>query len=244
MSAIRKFVRWSYFGVLALVLVGAAWAATSARLSPSVLAQQGPNRAALAVRLRNGRVQTACVSFDTPVISGSELLTRSGLQAVMDFNSGLGGAVCSVNGDGCAYPKQECFCQCQGLRCEYWASYHWIDGAWQYSQVGASSYQVTDGALEGWTWGQGDFSSGEPPPQVTYADVCAQPALAAGAQGPAVDSDSSAQPRSHLPRSAALPSSYIMYLLVAVLLIGAYAWVLARRKGQPAWRKVENQGGR
>ncbi len=228
----------------ALVLIGVVWLAVSARLSPDLLAQQGPNRAALVVRFSDGSVQTACVSFDTPSISGAELLTHSGMQAIMDYNSGLGGAVCSVNGDGCAYPRQDCFCQCQGLDCEYWASYHWIDGAWQYSQVGAGSYQITDGTLEGWSWGQGDFSSGEPPPQVVYADICPQSALPAQAQEISAHKRSAAQTTSSLPDNTALPSSYVLYIPVAALLVGAYVWVFARRKGQPPLRRAEDQGGR
>jgi hypothetical protein len=120
-------------------------------------------------------VQTKCVSFAEPVISGEELLTRSGMTVVINSNSGLGGAVCSINGYGCAYPSQDCFCKCQGVKCEYWAYYHWVGGAWQYSQVGPASYQVKNGALEGWSWGQGNFSSGTIPPTVKFEDVCTSP---------------------------------------------------------------------
>lgn len=234
------------YGMLALVLVGAVWLAISARLSPDVLAQQGPNRAALVVRFSDGHVQSACVSFDTHAISGAELLARSGMQAVMDYNSGLGGAVCSVNGDGCAYPRQDCFCQCQGLSCEYWASYHWLDGGWQYSQVGASSYQVTDGALEGWSWGQGDFSSGEPPPQVAYADICPESALPAQGSQSAVRvlPPPVVQAADSTLDSRAPHSRYATYPLFAAFLGGAGVWVLIRRKGQPSLQRAEDQGRR
>ncbi len=244
--AIHRIGRLGHYGMLVLVLVGAAWLAISARLAPDVLAEQGPNRAALVVRFSDGTVQQACVSFDTPAISGAELLARSGMQAVMDYNSGLGGAVCSVNGDGCAYPRQDCFCQCQGLRCEYWTSYHWTAGGWQYSQVGASSYQVTDGALEGWSWGQGDFSSGEPPPQVAYTDVCPESALPAqGSQSafrslPVPVAQTADSPRD----SGAAPSRYVTYPLFAAFLGGACVWVLLRRKGQPSLQRAEDQGRR
>ena len=94
----------------------------------------------------------------------------------MDYGS-QGGAVCSIAGSGCAFPTQDCFCKCQGLTCEYWAYYHWV-GGWQYSQVGAGGYTVTDGAVEGWSWGAGNFSSGVEPPAVAFNDVCAPPATA------------------------------------------------------------------
>jgi hypothetical protein len=137
-------------------------------------AQGGDHRAGLVIRYANGSVQTRCIAFSEPSITGAELLTRSGLQVTMD-QGGMGGAVCSIAGEGCAFPTQDCFCHCQGLTCEYWAYYHWTDG-WQYSQVGAGGYTLTDGALEGWSWGAGNFSSGVEPPLLTFAEVC--PALA------------------------------------------------------------------
>ena len=69
-----------------------------ALLSASVNAQGGGNRAALVVRAGDGSVQTKCVSFSEAAISGEELLKRSGMTVVMNHNSGLGGAVCSING--------------------------------------------------------------------------------------------------------------------------------------------------
>ena len=70
----------------------------------AVNAQGGGNRAALVVRAGDGSVQTKCVSFSEPAISGEELLKRSGMTVVINPNSGFGGAVCSINGYGCAYP--------------------------------------------------------------------------------------------------------------------------------------------
>jgi hypothetical protein len=140
----------------------------------SVGAQGGDNRAALVVRNGNGSVLTKCVAFSEASITGEELLIRSGLSVVINYSLGFGGAVCSINGYGCAFPAQDCWCQCQsGTKCEYWAYYHWIGSAWQYSSVGASGYQVEDGALEGWSWGQGNFTSGTIPPAVTFDQICA-----------------------------------------------------------------------
>ena len=140
-----------------------------------VAAQGGGNRAALIVRDGDGSVQTKCISFSEPTISGKELLQRSGMTVVINPNLGSGGAVCSINGYGCAYPTADCFCKCQGAKCEYWAYYHWVGGAWQYSQVGATGYQVQNGALEGWSWGQGNFSSGTIPATVKFEDICTSP---------------------------------------------------------------------
>lgn len=143
--------------------------------------QGGEHRAALVVRYPDGNVQTRCVAFAEPSISGQEVLVRSGLKAVINPIGSVGGAVCSIDGAGCSYPAQDCFCRCMGTQCEYWAYYHWIDGAWQYSQVGAVGSQVSDGAIEGWSWGPGNFSSGTEPPKVSFADVCRT--VTAGGQG-------------------------------------------------------------
>jgi len=140
-----------------------------------VAGQGVANRAGLVVRYADGRVETRCVAFSEPAISGEELLLRSGMTVIMNYNAGLGGAVCSINAAGCAYPQQDCFCQCQGKKCEYWAYYHGTGAGWQYSQVGASSYQVTNGALEGWSWGPGNFSSGTLPPPIGFSDICTPP---------------------------------------------------------------------
>jgi len=141
-------------------------------------AQDGDHRAGLVIRYADGSVQTQCVAFSEPSITGEELLQRSGLAVTLDYNAGLGGAVCSINNQGCAYPIKDCFCKCTGIQCEYWAYYHRTAAGWQYASSGASSYTVTDGALEGWSWGAGNFSSGVEPPVVAFNEVCAPPATA------------------------------------------------------------------
>jgi hypothetical protein len=141
-------------------------------------AQDGDHRAALVIRFGDGSVQTKCVSFSESSITGEELLQRSGLPIIVNHNLGSGAAVCSIAGAGCAFPKQDCFCHCQGLTCEYWAYYHRTDSGWQYASTGASSFLVNDGALEGWSWGPGNWASGTEPPARTFAEVCSAPATA------------------------------------------------------------------
>lgn len=160
---------------LLLLLVGIVNTRADAQTQPQSDTSQGAHHAALVLRYPDGSVQTACVAFSEASITGEELLQRSGLTVVMNYNAGLGGAVCSINGAGCAFPTQDCFCQCQGLQCEYWAYYHWTGSGWQYSQVGASQYSVQDGALEGWSWGPGNFTIGTIPPSASFDQICAVP---------------------------------------------------------------------
>jgi len=133
--------------------------------------------AGLVVQFANGTVWTGCVDLEGDGPSGSEVLQRSGLTAVLNYGLGLGAAVCKIESDGCDFPVQDCFCQCQGLDCRYWAYYHLQDNAvWQYSQVGGSGYTVHHGDVEGWAWGPGNYGvDGVVPPVFTFDELCAPP---------------------------------------------------------------------
>jgi hypothetical protein len=235
--------RFIHSTLLVVVLAAAVWLLPLERLSPAVEAQEGPGRAALVVRFADGAVETRCVSFAAPAISGADLLARSGLPVIVNSNSGLGGAVCSIKGQGCAFPSQDCFCRCQGSACEYWAYYHLSDDRWVYSDVGAGNYQVSDGAVEGWSWGKGNFTSGTEPPAARFADICTATVASAAVAGPAAgDSTASAagpdRPAALGQASAAVyalgdPASlprYASFLVFVAALAGGWAWMLTRRK--------------
>jgi hypothetical protein len=131
---------------------------------PGVHAQV-THRVGLVVYLGDGSLITRCVEFSEPQISGYEVLMRSGLNVLATFNFGMGAAICSIEGTGC--PVEEC------LTCDqpnYWAYWHLIDGSWAYSRVGASSYTVRHGDVEGWTW-----ESDGPPSIVPFDQICAPP---------------------------------------------------------------------
>ncbi len=180
----KKFIRPIRSLLLAALLVGTAGIAAQVRwvtaqeiggqAAPAQQIGEGPNRAALVVSFGDGTVQSRCVAFPEASISGEDLLVRSGLAPVTSPE----GAVCALNDQGC--PPDDCFCACPFPDCEYWAYYHWQGGNWVYSNIGAFAHAVTDGALEGWSWGQGDFTQAEPPPVIAYEDICpaAAPATA------------------------------------------------------------------
>lgn len=133
-------------------------------------AAQSANRAALIVRFGDGRVETRCVAFDEDRISGHELLERSGLELQVRYE-GAGAAVCAIEADGC--PPGDCFCRCSGGEdCVYWSYWHQQDGEWQYAVLGATSYQVMDGQVDGWSWGPGSVTQAISPPPVSFEDVC------------------------------------------------------------------------
>ncbi len=220
------------------VWFGRFWLAALLALSlglwpPAAGAQEGPHRAGLVIRYGDGTVESRCISFAEPSLSGAELLARAGLPVIINHNSGLGGAVCSIGGQGCAFPGQDCFCKCQGNACEYWAYYHWQDGRWIYSDVGASNYAVTDGALEGWSWGQGNFLSGTEPPPMRFEDVCATSSatgIARSGAGQEVTAPSDARSASPSTGTRSTATRYASFLGFVVVLAGGWAWVHVRRR--------------
>lgn len=136
---------------------------------------QQPNQVGLVVQHGDGRLITRCVKFDESQISGYEMLTRSGLEVVANFDWGMGAAICAIDGEGC--PANNCFCQCQGSPCIYWAYHHLVDGQWVYSNLGASNYNVRHGDVEGWAWGAGAMEGGgAQPPVIPFDQICVPPA--------------------------------------------------------------------
>ncbi len=136
------------------------------------------HQAGLVVQFGDSQVQTYCVNFDTDSISGLQLLQNvSSLQVLYDATStGMGAGVCKINNDGCSFPMEDCFCQCQGLACVYWSYWHLQpNNTWDYSPLGASSFVVTNGQVDGWRWGAGTANSAQPPPVITLNEIC-QPA--------------------------------------------------------------------
>ncbi len=178
---VRVFVRLIRAALLTGLLLAAALAiarpalpvveaAPAARpLGQTRFVGEGPNKAAVAAKYGDGHVESVCVSFPEQNISGGELLERSGLELVMSPE----GAVCSIGGEGC--PSDNCFCLCERLQdCQYWAFYQWQGDRFVYSQFGVmvDTVIVSNGTMHGWAWGSGDYSTGAPPPEVTFDQVC------------------------------------------------------------------------
>lgn len=132
-------------------------------------AQAGNHQAALVVVDGSGAVETVCVPFDSERTSGYELLQRAGMDLVVE-TSGMGTAVCSINGYGCA--ANDCFCRCRGSNCEYWSYWQRQEDQWQYAAVGAHLLTVQNGTVQGWIWGPGTVTEASPPPDLRFADIC------------------------------------------------------------------------
>lgn len=186
--------------LLSLALLLLLLLALAVATRPGVAQEDSPagNRAALVLRLGEERVESRCVSFAEESISGYELLRRSGLDLEVQ-EVGMGVKLCRVDDVGC--PAGNCFCECRGEPCTYWSYWHWNEGEWQYSVAGASSYAVSDGALEGWSWGPGTPSEAIAPPQLSFDDVCNAPAVA-----PTAVAQAAAETARQTPVASAAPA--------------------------------------
>ncbi len=134
-----------------------------------------PGRAGIVVQLDDGRVEFRCVDLEEDVISGAELLARSGLDYIIDPASGMGLIVCQIEEVGCDHPTEPCFCQCMGGgECIYW-NYFFKEpgeGDWTYSALGAAMHKVKAGSVDAWVWGDGH----EPPAsELDFEAICAAP---------------------------------------------------------------------
>lgn len=168
-----------------LLVLFALAALATLTAGPAYAESEPPNRAGVVVRFGDGSVRTACVDLGTAgQITGEELLRRAGLAPVMEYSS-LGGIVCSIDGQGCGYPQQACWCQCQGDPCIYWQYYHRVDGRWIYATIGASSHMVQAGDVDGWSWGAGEEDEGLRPPLLDLEAICPNPAADGLAAAPA-----------------------------------------------------------
>lgn len=135
-----------------------------------------PNRAGLVVVYDGGDVVKKCIEFSGNKISGEEMLNKADLDFKVDASNPMGVIVCKIEGTGCDYPKDDCFCECPGSPCIYWSYWYREDGDWEYSTKGASILEAGNGDVQGWVWGEGQIgSSGNPPPDVSFEDICVPP---------------------------------------------------------------------
>jgi hypothetical protein len=200
-------------------------------------AQPAPQRAGLVVQYADGTVETHCVRFSEPQITGLALLERAEVPIVTQ-GSPLGAAVCKIGPDGCAFPSEPCFCAQDGMRAVYWAL-HVRDGdAWTYANLGAANVAVTDGTIHGWAWGTGDSSVGAQPPLIDLATICGPLAEAPTAMPtatltpapaptpePAPTAEPPAAPAASTP--GAPPMLWVALFLIAALAAGL---VVVRRR--------------
>jgi hypothetical protein len=153
-----------FLGLVTLLIITIVVSAQGAALA------QTTSQAAIVVDTGEANTEKRCVSFEGEDIAGLDLLKGSGFETEFEVE-GFGSAVCSISGVGCA--ADDCFCECGGLgECVYWSYWHLKEDGWQYAAAGASSYRVSHGDVDGWTWGPGSINRAIEPPVVSFEEIC------------------------------------------------------------------------
>jgi hypothetical protein len=165
-SSNARLLRSVLFAALLLGTAPAIWVVFEGEHA----AAEQPNRAGLVVTFSDGSTLSRCIEFSEEEINGAELLTRSGLPLV-SWGTGAGAAICKIGDEGCNNPN-DCFCECSGSDCQYWAYYALEGGQWQYASAGASLREVHNGDVDGWAWGSGKAGQGAMPPLLTFEEIC------------------------------------------------------------------------
>jgi LPXTG-motif cell wall-anchored protein len=115
------------------------------------------------------RTTTYCVGLDAASVNGLHVIQLAAAQYGLTYRLGFGGqAVCQLNGVGSS--SGDCF----GAYPDFWGYWHGDGhGGWIWAGSGAGSSTIGDGAVEGWSWGQGDSGATHPaPPHQRFSDVC------------------------------------------------------------------------
>lgn len=159
------------FAVRALASLGLAALIAIPPFFAAPVAAQEEQRAGLVIVHGDGSVATRCITFAGESISGAELLARSGFDLSIEASS-MGATICRIDGEGCTFPGEACFCQCQGSPCIYWSYWRLDEGEWRYSNLGAGNTVVRAGDVDGWRWGQGAIDKAEAPPALTFQEIC------------------------------------------------------------------------
>ena len=207
-------------------------------LASGVTAQEAnPNRAALVVVHGDGRTVTRCVEFAEAQITGLELVQRSGLDLNLEASS-MGATICRLDGEGCAYPQQSCFCQCEGENCVYWSYWRSQAGGWVYSNLGAASSVVAPGALEGWVWGAGTVDAAQSPPAITFGAICAAPTATSTATSTATPTFTATANAEAIPTATWTPSPTASATPAPTATAPPFASVVAPPTATATWTTV------
>ncbi|HEU5098799.1 MAG TPA: hypothetical protein VFU22_07260 [Roseiflexaceae bacterium] len=186
------------------------------RRAPAAQATEA-HHAGLVIDFGDGRVMTFCIDLgDDGQATGEELLRASNLPVIIEYNGGVGGAVCKIDTVGSNFPSEPCFSHCTlrpGEPCIYWSYSQLVGDRWQFSQIGASSTIVHSGDVNGWAWGESTIARGALPPLRTLAEIC-MPATATptASATPTATATPSAMPTATQPLVAAPPAIETPYV--------------------------------
>jgi hypothetical protein len=144
---------------------------------------QADNYAGLVVQHADGSLIVKCINFQEDEITGEELLDLSGISYISDVTNPMGSIVCSIDGKGCNFPAEKCFCQCGNTGpCTYWAYFALnAEGDWVYAPVSARGRKIQYGDVDAWAWltraSKDDPSINPSLPEIDFESICGQGAI-------------------------------------------------------------------
>ncbi|NTW44837.1 MAG: terpene cyclase/mutase family protein, partial [Anaerolineaceae bacterium] len=174
------------------------------------------NQAGLVVTFPDGSSLLRCVTFTGNSISGYDLLSTSGLKMDSFFDPVKGPGVCAIEGSGC--PTNNCFCEMPN----YWSYWHLDNETWSYSTIGAGTYEVKPGTVDGWAWGDTAL-----PAAISFSEICGPnaelflPAIISAQSEETVSPSLDMVTPTAIPSVAVVPSgiSTLNYILIAGILV-------------------------
>lgn len=166
LSSVR---RWDTSGLrvlFAALLVLLALSSGTAPVQPA----RAAGAVGVVIRHGDGRLLYAYVPLAGDRVTGAEALQKSGLTLNVSVGGSFGVAVCTIDGEGCESPKEDCFCRSYGDPAYYWHYYlRNPDGTWRNSNLGAGNRILRDGDVDGWSWTGGESGL----PTVTLDQIAA-----------------------------------------------------------------------
>ncbi len=162
-----RALRVALFSPPAAVLfsAGAAFAHGASSPAPCAAASY-THHASLVVEHGDGHALRVCIGFDSPALTGDEMLQAGGIQhGEVDYGP-LGKAVCQIDSEPATYPNT-----CWTQTSPYWVVFvSRAGGAWQASGQGVSSLTFADGDAEGFRY---DSQTGPAAAPVSPGGTCA-----------------------------------------------------------------------
>jgi hypothetical protein len=177
------FARLSALLAVTLAVAGSVWVAPAAS-GTSIACATEASRPHAGLAIDNGQgVTTYCVGLDADSVTGVRLVELAAAQYGLTYRFGSGGqAVCQLEGVG---PKgDDCFSKYP----KYWGYWHARGNGWKWAQTGPGDARISDGDMDGWTWGTGDTAGTHPsPPALGLGAVCAAPSPSPGSTATSAD---------------------------------------------------------
>ncbi len=156
----RQHLRWASasLALLAFACGGTSSTPASSPAAETCVNAKAAHHAYLVVQHLSGGTVQKCVGFDGAQIGGDDLMQQSGVKYETQTFSGLGKAVCAIDGE----PAQ--FSECFPKDKPFWALFVETGrGPWVTPEVGYGAVNLKDGDALGWRYETSGPSPAPPP---------------------------------------------------------------------------------